>query len=251
MTAVMRARSVLAVQDLERSARHYLDVLGFTEDDWGNGGSDRLVDAIVAWGTPEQIANVPDSATGEYLARVLSPRLKPVRPAGNMATLVEVAARNQLLGMASQSKVVSGLRPDGLEDAPQLQLDIDRERAAAMGVGFDAIGNVLSTALGSAYINDFPNRSRMQRVVVQADAPARMQPEQILALNVTNTQGQSVPLSAFVTTRWVTGQMQAVRYNGYPAMRISGANLPVPCVPPPLSGTTPCAKLVILLPVTT
>ena len=133
-----------------------------------------------------------------------------------------LAARNQLLGMASQSKVVSGLRPDGLEDAPQLQLDIDREKAYALGVSFDALSTTLSTALGSSYINDFPNQSRLQRVVVQADAPARMQPEQILELNVTNTQGQSVPLSAFVKTRWVTGQMQAVRYNGYPAMRIAG-----------------------------
>ena len=133
-----------------------------------------------------------------------------------------LAARNQLLGMAAQSKVVSGLRPDGLEDAPQLQLDIDREKAYALGVSFDALSTTLSTALGSSYINDFPNQSRLQRVVVQADAPARMQPEQILQLNVTNTQGQSVPLSAFVKTRWVTGQMQAVRYNGYPAMRIAG-----------------------------
>jgi len=81
-----------------------------------------------------------------------------------------LAARNQLLGMAGQSKVLQGVRPDGLEDAPQLQLDIDRERAAAMGVGFDAIGNVLSTALGSAYINDFPSAGRLQRVIVQAEA---------------------------------------------------------------------------------
>jgi len=89
-------------------------------------------------------------------------------------------------------------------------------------VGFDVISSTLSTALGSSYINDFPNQARLQRVVVQADAPARMQPEQILQLNVVNAQGQSVPLSAFVSTRWVKGQMQAVRYNGYPAMRIAG-----------------------------
>ncbi|MBI5924885.1 MAG: efflux RND transporter permease subunit [Aquabacterium sp.] len=133
-----------------------------------------------------------------------------------------LAARNQLLGMVRESKVVTGMRPDGLEDAPQLQLDIDRDKAYALGVSFDALSSTLSTALGSAYINDFPNRARLQRVVVQADAQARMQPEQILQLNVTNTQGQSVPLSAFVRTRWVTGQMQAVRYNGYPAMRLAG-----------------------------
>ncbi|WP_326541302.1 efflux RND transporter permease subunit [Pseudorhodoferax sp.] len=135
-------------------------------------------------------------------------------------------ARNQLLGMASQSKILSQVRPDGLEDASQLQIDIDRDKAQALGVGFDAINTALSTALGSSYINDFPNRGRLQRVIVQADAPARMQPEDLLRLNAANAQGQPVPLSAFASTRWVTGAMQTVRYNGYPAMRISGDAAP-------------------------
>ncbi|HET7524316.1 MAG TPA: efflux RND transporter permease subunit, partial [Burkholderiaceae bacterium] len=133
-----------------------------------------------------------------------------------------LAARNQLLGMASQSKVITGVRPDGLEDAPQLQIDIDRDRAAALGVSFDAINVALSTALGSTYVNDFPNRGRLQRVVVQADAPARMQPDDLLKINAINAQGKLVPLSAFATTRWVVGAMQTVRYNGYPAMRLAG-----------------------------
>jgi multidrug efflux pump len=137
-----------------------------------------------------------------------------------------VQARNQLLGLASQSKVLAQVRPDGLEDAPQLQIDIDRDKAQALGVGFDAINTALSTALGSSYINDFPNRGRLQRVVVQADAPARMQPEDLLRLNAANAQGQPVPLSAFATTRWITGAMQTVRYNGYPSMRISGGAAP-------------------------
>jgi multidrug efflux pump len=72
------------------------------------------------------------------------------------------------------------VRPDGLEDAPQLQLDIDRDKAQALGVGFDAINAALCTALGSSYVNDFPNAGRLQRVVVQADAPARMQPDDLL-----------------------------------------------------------------------
>ena len=137
-----------------------------------------------------------------------------------------VAARNQLLGMASQSKVLTQVRPDGLEDAPQLQIDIDRDKAAALGVGFDSISNAIGTALGSSYVNDFPSAGRLQRVVVQADAPARMQPEDLLKLNATNAQGEPVPLSAFATTRWVTGAMQTVRYNGYPAMRIGGSAAP-------------------------
>ena len=137
-----------------------------------------------------------------------------------------LAARNQMLGMAAQSKVLSQVRPDGLEDAPQLQLEIDRDKASALGVGFDAINSVISTALGSAYVNDFPNAGRLQRVIVQADAPARMQPDDLLRLNVPNRTGQAVPLSAFASTRWVTGAMQTVRYNGYPAVRIGGNAAP-------------------------
>jgi multidrug efflux pump len=137
-----------------------------------------------------------------------------------------VAARNQLLGMASQSKLLQGVRPDGLEDAPQLQLDIDREKAAALGVGFDTIGSVLGTSLGSTYVNDFPNAGRLQRVIVQAEAATRMQPEDILKLYVPNNKGQQVPMSAFATTRWVEGPLQTVRYNGYPAMKIAGDAAP-------------------------
>jgi multidrug efflux pump len=137
-----------------------------------------------------------------------------------------VAARNQLLGLASQSKLITGVRPDGLEDAPQLQLDIDRERMSALGVTFDAVNSMLSTALGSAYVNDFPNQGRLQRVIVQADAPARMQPDDLLQLQVSNAQGKLVPMSSFASTRWLVGAMQTVRYNGYPAMRLAGDAAP-------------------------
>ena len=138
-----------------------------------------------------------------------------------------LAARNQMLGMAAQSKVLAGVRPDGLEDAPQLQLDIDRDRASALGVSFDSVNAVLSTALGSTYVNDFPNAGRLQRVVVQADAPSRMQADDLLKLNVYNNAGKLVPLSAVATTKWVTGPMQTVRYNGYPTMRLAGDAAPV------------------------
>jgi len=137
-----------------------------------------------------------------------------------------IAARNQLLGMASQSKLLAGVRPDGLEDAPQLRLDIDRKKASALGVGFDAINAAISTSLGSTYVNDFESQGRLQRVVVQADAPERMQQGDVLRLNVLNNRGQSVPLSAFATTRWVSGPMQSIRYNGYPTMRIVGDAAP-------------------------
>jgi multidrug efflux pump len=137
-----------------------------------------------------------------------------------------LAARNQMLGMAKQSKILAGVRPEGLEDAPQVQLDIDRDKANALGVTFDAINTAISTSLGSSYVNDFPNAGRLQRVVVQADAPSRMQPDDLLRLNALNTKGQPVPLSAFASTRWVTGPMQTVRYNGYPTMSIAGDAAP-------------------------
>ena len=137
-----------------------------------------------------------------------------------------LAARNQLLGMAAQSKVLAGVRPDGLEDAAQLQLNIDRDKASALGVNYANINAAISIALGSSYVNDFPNAGRLQRVVVQADAPTRMQPEDLLRLNVLNSTGQTVPFSAFARTEWITGPMQTIRYNGFPTMRISGEPAP-------------------------
>ena len=145
---------------------------------------------------------------------------------GGLGREALLGARNQLLGLVSQSKVLAQVRPDGLEDAPQLQIDIDRDKANALGVGFDAINAAIGTALGSTYVNDFPNAGRLQRVVVQADAPARMQPDDLLRLNVVNNKAQAVPLSAFASTKWITGPMQTVRYNGYPSMRISGSAAP-------------------------
>src|SRR5574344_719434 len=150
-------------------------------------------------------------------------RLQDRSDSGHQALL---NARNQLLGMASQSKVLTQVRPDRLEDAPQLQIDIDRDKANALGVGFDAINSALSTALGSSYVNDFPNQGRMQRVVVQAEATGRMQGDDLLAMHVRNAQGQALPLSTFASTRWIKGAQQTVRYNGYPAMRIAGGAAP-------------------------
>ena len=137
-----------------------------------------------------------------------------------------VNARNMFLGMAAQSPILTQVRPDGLEDAPQLRIDIDRDKANALGVSFDSINTALSTAMGSAYVNDFPNRGRLQRVIVQADAPSRMQPDDLLKINASNNRGEPVPLSAFASVNWVKGAQQTVRYNGYPAMKLSGAPAP-------------------------
>ncbi|MDO4643514.1 MAG: efflux RND transporter permease subunit [Cardiobacteriaceae bacterium] len=141
--------------------------------------------------------------------------------AGHAALL---QARNMMLGMAAQDKdTLTQVRPNGLEDAPQLHLNINRDAAYAQGVSISAIANTIGTNLGSAYINDFPNKGRLQRVTVQADATARMQPQDLLALNVPNHTGGQVPLGNIASLDWENGPMQAVRYNGYPAMEITGS----------------------------
>ena len=137
-----------------------------------------------------------------------------------------LAARNQLLDMTAKSPVLNGVHPEGLEDTPQLQLNIDRDKASTLGVSFADISSALANALGSSYLNDFPSQGRQQRVILQADAQQRLQPEDLLDLQVRNVQGNMVPLSAFASSHWIAGPVQLVRYNGYPAMRISGEAAP-------------------------
>ncbi len=142
---------------------------------------------------------------------------------GNVGRDVLMGARNQLLGAAnSNHPVIAYARPEGLEDAPQIQLDIDRQAASAQGVPFSNIAATVSAALGSSIVNDFSNDGRMQRVIIQADAQDRMTPESILKLNVLNAQGQPVPLETVAKINWTTGPMGMDRYNGYPAFKIAG-----------------------------
>ncbi|MFB2553092.1 efflux RND transporter permease subunit [Ensifer soli] len=141
---------------------------------------------------------------------------------GGQGTAALAAARDQLLGLAAQSKVISGVRVDGLPDAAQVNLVIDREKANTFGVAFSDINATISTNLGSSYINDFPNSGRLQRVTVQADEDKRMQTADLLKLYVRNSNGGMVPLSAFSTVEWQSGPSQTIGYNGYPAVRISG-----------------------------
>ena len=115
---------------------------------------------------------------------------------------------------------------EGLPPAPQVNLMIDREKAGAFGVTFEDINSTISTNLGSNYINDFPNRGRMQRVIVQADRASRMNADDILNYNVKNSRGQLVPFSAFATVEWSKGPTQIAGFNYYPAVRISGEAKP-------------------------
>lgn len=135
-------------------------------------------------------------------------------------------AKDELLAAAKRSRVLQDVYAEGLPEAPLVQLLIDREQAAALGVTFADINSTISTNLGSNYVNDFPNRGRMQRVIVQVDGTSRMNPNDILAYNVKNSRGELVPLSSFATVKWAVGPTQIIGFNYYPAVRISGSARP-------------------------
>jgi multidrug efflux pump len=136
------------------------------------------------------------------------------------------AAADRLVSEANASPVLQKVYIEGLPPAPQVNLMIDREKAGAFGLTFEDINNTISTNLGSNYINDFPNRGRMQRVIVQADAPSRMKAEDLLNYNVKNSRGQLVPFSAFASIDWAKGPTQISGFNYYPAVRITGEAKP-------------------------
>ena len=136
------------------------------------------------------------------------------------------AARNQFLGLAAQDERLVGVRPNGQDDVPEYELDIDHAKAGALGVSVSDINETLSTAWGGSYINDFIDRGRIKKVYLQADASARMSPEDLNKWYVRNNQGEMVPLSAFTTARWTFGSPRLERYNGQPAIELLGQPAP-------------------------
>ncbi|MCR5942712.1 multidrug efflux RND transporter permease subunit [Ochrobactrum sp. XJ1] len=145
---------------------------------------------------------------------------------GNRGYQALSAARDQFLAEARKSPILAGVREEGLADAPQMVMTIDREKANAFGVTFADINQTISTSTGSAYVNDFPNAGRMQRVTVQADPGKRGNIFDIMNMSVRNSEGGMVPISAFATYDWSKGPTQLVGYNGFPAIRISGQAAP-------------------------
>jgi len=137
-----------------------------------------------------------------------------------------IAARDELLAMARQNPKLAAVRVQGLEDAAQLKVDLDQDKASALGVSLADINATMQTAFGSAYVNNFVNGPRVQRVIVQLDAPYRMTPDDIKNVHVRNKSGQMVPLSAFTSLSWSYGSPQLQRYNGVPAVNIAGAAAP-------------------------
>ncbi|WP_416637269.1 multidrug efflux RND transporter permease subunit [Pseudomonas sp. OHS18] len=141
---------------------------------------------------------------------------------GNRGEAELLKAQAQLLELAGQSKIVSDVYPDGLPPGESIRLNINRPKAEAMGLSFTAVSSTLSAAMGSLYVNDFPNAGRMQQVILQADAPARMQLDDVLDLRVRNANGGMLPLREVVTPVWSESPQQMMRFQGFPAVRISG-----------------------------
>ena len=176
----------------------------------------RLRDAKITALQPPPIDNLGNSSGFSF-------RLQD-RGQKGYAALVQ--ATNQLIAEANASPVLQNVYVEGLPSAPQINLVIDREKASALGVTFGAINDTMSINLGSTYVNDFPNRGRMQRVIVQADRDGRTTADDILNYNVKNSSGRLVPFSSFATIEWSKGPTQIVGFNYYPAMRITGEARP-------------------------
>ena len=136
------------------------------------------------------------------------------------------AAQNQLLGMAAQNPKLAGVRPNGLSDVPQYKIDIDQEKASALGLSLADINSTLQTAWGSSYVNDFLHEGRIKKVFMQGDAPYRMNPANVNDWFVRNAAGEMVPFSAFSTGEWTYGSPKLQRYNGISSLNIQGAPAP-------------------------
>lgn len=135
-------------------------------------------------------------------------------------------ARNQLLGMAGQNPMLVAVRPNGQDDTPQYRIEIDQAKAGALGLGMAQINSTLSAAWGGAYVNDFIDKGRVKKVYVQAEADARMVPEDLSKWYARNANGDMVPFSAFSSAHWTYGSPRLERYNGVPAVQIQGEPAP-------------------------
>ena len=198
-----------------------------TLKDWSKRGPGESADALIEKTNPD-LAKIRDAQVS-----MLEP--PPIDNLGNTSGFsfrlqdrsqrgyeALMAAKDKLLAAAAQSPVLDRVVVEGLPPAPQIRLEIDREKAAALGLTFAGINATLSTQLGSNYINDFLNRGRMQRVIVQAADNKRTRPDDVLTYSVRNSAGEMVPFSSFARVSWTNGPTQVVGFNGYPAERITG-----------------------------
>lgn len=169
------------------------------------------------------IANNPPPISGLGSAAGFDMELQDHAGTGHTALM---QARDQLLEMAAKNPELTRVRHNGLDDSPQMQVDIDQQKARALGVSVDDINDILQTAWGSTYVNDFMDRGRVKKVYVQSAANFRMLPDDINRWFVRNSSGTMVPFSAFASSHWTTGSPRLERYNGYSAVEILGEAAP-------------------------
>ncbi|ABC21919.1 efflux RND transporter permease subunit [Rhodospirillum rubrum] len=225
-------RDVLVIQGFSFSGSGANAAMVFvTLKDWKERGAGNTVDEITervnmrlfALKDATSFALSPPPIEGFGTTNGFSFRLQDRSGLGQQA-LSSAAAK--LMAKAEQSPVLTGLRIEGLPDAAQVVLVINREKANTFGVTFADINSTITANLGSSYINDYPNAGRMQRVIVQAQDRDRLQADDLLKLNVRNAGGGMVPLSSFAIAEWQKGAPQIVGYNGYPTVRIAGEPVP-------------------------
>lgn len=145
---------------------------------------------------------------------------------GGVGHIALMNARNQLLGLIARDPRLANVRPNGMEDVPEYRIDVDWEKAGALGVPITAIHNTIGASFGSAYVNDFILAGRVKRVYAQADAPYRMLPADLEKLYARSPDGKMVPFTSFATTRWTSGSPRLERFNGLPSMNIWGEPAP-------------------------
>ncbi|MBR9906689.1 MAG: efflux RND transporter permease subunit [Gammaproteobacteria bacterium] len=226
-------RSVFSVVGFSFSGQGQNSGLAFVRlTDWDERTTPELqIDAIIgqAFGYFSQIReamvfafnlpSIPELGTASGFNLYLQDR-------GGLGHEGLLAARNQLLGMAAQEPSLTGVRPNGLEDTAQLRIDVDYEKAKALGLSISDINATLSNAFGTTYVNDFVDRGRVKRVYLQGIPQARMTPEDIGKWYVRNSNGEMVSFASFSSTQWDFGPQRLERYNGVPAMNIQGEAAP-------------------------
>jgi multidrug efflux pump len=237
---------MIAFYNAQPQVEHYILVRGFSF--FGQGQSAAIMFVILKpWEERPGKANSVDTLIGKAMgalsqvkqAMIFAVNQPPIPELGNASGFAMrlqdrgglghaalMQAQGQLLGLAAKSEVLLGVRPEGMEDSPQLRVLIDRVKARALGLSIGDVNATLSIAFGTAYANDFNHDGRVLQVLLQADAPYRMTPEDVLDLRVRNDKGQMVPFGAFTTAEWTSGPPQLQRYNGYPALSISGVAAP-------------------------
>ncbi|MCT4712646.1 multidrug efflux RND transporter permease AcrD [Enterobacteriaceae bacterium H11S18] len=208
-------------------ARMFVRLKDWDDRDPDNGSSFAIIErATKAFSKIKEarvIASSPPAISGLGNAAGFDMELQDHGGAGHDALM---AARDQLLNMADGEKLLTRVRHNGLDDSPQMQIDIDQRKAQALGVSIDDINNTLQTAWGSSYVNDFMDRGRVKKVYVQAAAKFRMLPDDINQWYVRNKDGGMVPFSAFASSHWESGSPRLERYNGYSALEIVGEAAP-------------------------